>query len=156
MFLKWFPPRKLSVQSRCFIDDSWSAARPPKHSPFPAESLCLFLALPSLQSTQRPSCAIAVLWSFPTATDLVLTGDQFSLLSVTANVSVTLPAKSLAPPKGTRCTQVSPGVTWPGWIPNLRAVKMYRLVHSSWAILAWKAFQTRVSWRQQSGSQSQN
>lgn len=111
---QWFPPRKLSVQSRCFIDDSWSAAHPPQALSIPYwNPLCLFLILPSLPSTQRPSCAIAVSWSFPTATDLVLTGDQFTLLLVTANVSVILPAKSLAPPKGTRCTQVSPGMTGP-------------------------------------------
>lgn len=80
-----------------------------------------------------------VIFFFPTATDLILT-DQFSLLSVTANMSVILPVKSLATPKGTRCTYSSFGVTRPSSISNSRAVKTYRLVYNQWGIWAWIAF----------------
>lgn len=82
-----------------------------------------------------------ILWFFfPTAADLILTGDQFPLLLVTANMSVILLVKSLATPIGTRCTYSSLGVTRPSWIPNSRAVKTYRLVYNEWDILAWTAF----------------
>lgn len=54
------------------------------------KSFCLFLVLPFPDSTQLPSWVTAILWSFPTAIDLILTGDQFALLSVTAILLVIL------------------------------------------------------------------
>ena len=118
--------KKLSVPSRCFIDDSQSAV----HSPSALNSLLrVFPSLPDAACPLLYEASILCHWKcviFPTAADLILMGDKFSFLSVT------LPAKPLAPPKGTRYTHNSSGVTGPGWIPNSRAVKTYRLVHCPW------------------------